>query len=86
MTFFFLLKNKIAAPIRGRISAAFTAAAAGAVPSTNVKDMQQEGKRTLNLLPLIYSRVREVFLFLFLREGSKKAEHEMADKQGFKGV
>lgn len=42
--FIFLLKNKIAAPIRGRLSAAFTAAAAGAVPSINVKDMQHEGK------------------------------------------
>lgn len=63
MTFFFLLKNKIAAPVRGRISAAFTAAAAGAVPSTHVKDMQQEGKRTLNPLPLIYSKGERFFCF-----------------------
>lgn len=78
--FFFLLKNKIATPIRGRFSAAFTAVAAGAVPSSHVKDMQHEGTRTLPPLPLIYSRARES-----LREGSDKAEHEMAGHQGFCG-
>lgn len=40
----FLLKNKNSHPHRGRFSAAFTVAAAGAVPSFNVKDMQHEGK------------------------------------------
>lgn len=43
MTFFFLLKNKIATPIPGRFSAAFTAVAARAVPSIHIKDMQHEG-------------------------------------------
>lgn len=44
MTLFSFSKIKIAAPIQGRFSAAFTGAAAGAVPSFNVKDMQHEGK------------------------------------------
>lgn len=38
-------------------------------------------KGTLYPLPLIYSREREV-----LREGSGKAEQEMADNQGLGGV
>lgn len=46
MTFFSFSKNKIAIPIRGRFSAAFTAVTVGAMPSVNVKDVQQEGKRT----------------------------------------
>lgn len=75
--FFFLLKNKIATLIPGRLSAAFTAVAAGAVPSIHVKDMQHEGTRTLYPLPLIYSRAR-VF-----KGGKCKAEHEMAGHQVF---
>lgn len=80
MTFFSFSKNKIAIPIRGRFSAAFTAVTAGAMPSVNVKDVQQEGKRAPPT-PLTHSRERE-----FLREGSDKAEHEMADNQGFCGL
>lgn len=50
------------------------------MPSVNVKDVQQEGKRAPPT-PLTHSRERE-----FLREGSDKAEHEMADNQGFCGL
>lgn len=46
----FLLKNKIATPVRRRFSAAFTAVAAGAVPSVAGKDMQHE-ERTLPAAP-----------------------------------
>lgn len=71
----FFLKNKIAIPISRRFSAAFTAVAAGAVPSIHVKDMQHEGKRTLYPLLVIYSRRRETFFFF--SDGSDKAEYEM---------
>lgn len=59
MTFFSFSKIKLPPPpppTRGRFSAAFTAAAAGAVPSINVKDTQHEGGRTLQPLPLTDSQ------------------------------
>lgn len=53
---FFLLKNKIATPVRRRFSAAFMAVAAGAVPSITGRDMQHE-ERTLPV-PLAHARER----------------------------
>lgn len=70
----FLLKNKIATPVRRRFSAAFTAVAAGAVPSVAGKDMQHE-EGTLPAAPPAHASGESP------REGSAKAEPEMAGFQ-----